>query len=223
LDSSSLPRWGSNRQLMKKNLSDTTRRRKRDMEENYTPNPMCTNRKVSAVRDSALPRYDRRYLVPRTLHAWILGDCGCGNRMGAGLCVPEHQCGDRRRRHDCDQPRQERPPVCGPGTQRREIGDVRFRQTNCQLVESIGPTQRESIEQLFDPQFVQFHRWILGRSTGRLDPGKWDLQRRRVRITAGRAGTDLFVEAVPMSTEGGDCHWQTLVLFSQLLPGAFSF
>jgi hypothetical protein len=42
---------------MKKNLSDTTKRRKRDMEENYTPNPMCTNRRVSGVRDSALPRY----------------------------------------------------------------------------------------------------------------------------------------------------------------------
>jgi hypothetical protein len=41
---------------MKKNLSDTTKRRKRDMEENYTPNPMCTNRRVSGVRDSALPR-----------------------------------------------------------------------------------------------------------------------------------------------------------------------
>jgi len=47
---------GKHRQLMKKNLSDTTKRRKRDMEENYTPNPMCTNRRVSGVRDSALPR-----------------------------------------------------------------------------------------------------------------------------------------------------------------------
>ncbi len=45
---------------MNKNLSDTTKRRKRDMEENYTRIPMCTNRRVSAVRDAALPRYFNR-------------------------------------------------------------------------------------------------------------------------------------------------------------------
>jgi hypothetical protein len=35
--SDSLPRCGNSRQVMKKNLSDTTKRRKRDMTPHYTP------------------------------------------------------------------------------------------------------------------------------------------------------------------------------------------
>jgi hypothetical protein len=41
----------------KKNRSDKTKRRKRDMEENDTPNPSWTSRRVSGVRDSAPPGY----------------------------------------------------------------------------------------------------------------------------------------------------------------------
>ena len=49
-----LPRWGSSRQVMKKNRSDNTRRRKRDMKENHAPDSMRANRRVSKERDSTL-------------------------------------------------------------------------------------------------------------------------------------------------------------------------
>jgi hypothetical protein len=41
--------------VIKKNRSNNTRRRKRDMKGDYTPYCTCTSRRVSEKRDSALP------------------------------------------------------------------------------------------------------------------------------------------------------------------------
>jgi len=41
---------------MKKNRSDNTRRRKRDIKQNYRPVSIRTSRRVSGERDSAPPR-----------------------------------------------------------------------------------------------------------------------------------------------------------------------
>jgi hypothetical protein len=95
---------------MKKNLSDTTKRRKRDMEENYTHNPMCTNRRVSGVRDSALPRLAADFPASgasvdcsnvkyvQGAHANFSVQCGkagnCAGRWGGGLHIESETLGN---------------------------------------------------------------------------------------------------------------------------------